>query len=119
MQDIIIDKNLAYIFLIVAAVLLVAQAFVLLRIRNILHAIAMNFDSALTAWRKFAAQSSAGKDESPIPKTCQFCRHRLAYINTSKTKNDEEDFYHRCDVRKVNIALDDSCQHFERDGDLF
>ncbi len=119
MQDVLIDKNLVNIFLVVVVVLLLAQALVLLRIRNILQAIAMNFDSAMTAWRKFTASAAINKDEPQIPKTCQFCRHRLAYINTSKTKNDEEDFYHRCEVRKVNISLDDSCQHFARDTESF
>ncbi len=50
--------------------------------------------------------------------TCQFCVHRLAYINTSKTKSGEDDFYHMCGLRNVHITLDDSCDQFEADEQM-
>ncbi len=120
MQGFSIDNNLIHFLLVVMAGLLIIQAYVLLRIRNILQAIAMNFDSVIYFWRRYIAsqqQDKPGAPEVPKPaKTCQFCKHRLAYINTSKSSDDEENFYYRCGLRNINISLRDSCAHFEQDA---
>lgn len=116
MQQLTLDINLVNFILVAMAVLLFAQAYVLLRIRNILQAIAMNFDSIIYFCRKFAGNANQqNKVKDTVPKTCQFCKHRLAYINTGKADNSEEDFYHRCGLRNINIALNDSCKQYEAD----
>lgn len=121
MQGLSIDHNLIHFLLVIMAALLVIQAYVLLRIRNILQAIAMNFDSVIYFWRKYVATQEHGtkKAAAGVPqmaKTCQFCKHRLAYINTSKSSDDEENFYYRCGLRNINVSLRDSCTHFEQDA---
>lgn len=121
MENIFFDQHVGYLFLIVIALLLFAQAYVLLRIRNILQIISMNFDSILYFCRKILSNQSARKSyksEHHVPKTCQFCRHRLAYINTSKTKTDEDDFYHVCALRNLPIELDNTCNKFELDDEI-
>ncbi len=119
MQGFSIDNNLIHFLLVVMVALLIVQAYVLLRIRNILQAIAMNFDSVIYFWRKFISSQEKSKNVTQarpkVSKTCQFCKHRLAYINTSKTREDEENFYHRCSLRNIDVSLRDSCIHFEQD----
>lgn len=119
MQGFSIDNNLIHFLLVVMVVLLIVQAYVLLRIRNILQAISMNFDSVIYFWRKFISSqeksNKAPRTQPKVTKTCQFCKHRLAYINTSKTRDDEENFYHRCSLRNIDVSLRDSCTHFEQD----
>ena len=46
--------------------------------------------------------------------TCQYCKHRMSYINISN-KDDFENFYYRCKKRNIDILLSDSCIQFERD----
>lgn len=121
MENLFFDHHVGYLFLIVIALLLFAQAYVLLRIRNILQIISMNFDSILYFCRKILSNQSARKNIKPehqVPKTCQFCRHRLAYINTSKTKTDEDNFYHVCALRNLPIDLDNTCNMFELDDEI-
>jgi len=119
MQGFSIDNNLIHFLLVIMVVLLIVQAYVLLRIRNILQAISMNFDSVIYFWRKFISSQEKSKKapqtQQKVTKTCQFCKHRLAYINTSKTRDDEENFYHRCSLRNIDVSLRDSCTHFEQD----
>lgn len=113
-----LNPNLFASFLFFIMVLLLAQVYLLLRVRNILNAVSMNFDSVIYFCRKFALnqlQSDKKSAETRAKSTCQFCRHRLAYINTSKTRNEEEDFYFKCALRNVHIGLKDSCEEFEAD----
>jgi hypothetical protein len=119
MQGEAFNTNLVYYLVVLMVVMVVAQVYVLLRIRTILHAVAMNFDSILHFLRKYM-QSSPPKEMSAqkmisAQHTCQFCKHRLAYINTSQTNESEGSFYYRCGLRNINITLADSCVHFEKD----
>ncbi len=118
MRDLLLNDNVAYTFLLIFVLLMFAQTYILLRIRNILNAISLNFESIIYFCRKFAQTSNESKPASTIPRTCQFCKHRLAYINTSKTRNEEEDFYHVCGLKNVNITLTDSCEKFEKEDDV-
>ena len=119
MQGISIDVNLVHFMLVIMVVMLVIQAYVLIRIRNVLQAVAMNFDSIIYFLRRFLNQKEKAKTEDTekiqMAKTCQFCKHRLAYINTSQTSENEENFYYRCGLCNINVALSDSCVHFEKD----
>lgn len=112
-----LDANLIYLGLVVCLVVMGFQTIVLMRMRNLLQAVSQNFESVLYYFRKFLQQSQQMTPVAAAPKTCQFCRHRLAYINTSKTRQDENDFYHVCGLRNKNITLNDSCEAFEIEGD--
>ena len=111
-----LDPNVVYFFLALIVVLLGAQCYMLMRVRNIVHAMGMNFHTILYFTRKLT-QSGAATGQTAT-RTCQFCKHRLAYINTSKTRADEEDFYFKCAIRNANITLDDSCDRFDPDPEL-
>ena len=119
MQGFSIDVNLIHFMMVVMVIMLVVQAYVLLRIRNILQAIAINFDSVIYFCRRFMNNKEDGaataQSRQKAAKTCQFCKNRLAYINTSKAKENDESFYYRCGLRNINVSLNDSCVHFERD----
>lgn len=46
--------------------------------------------------------------------TCQYCKNRLSFIQVlddSATDN----FYYKCKKRNMEVALSDSCEHFDRD----
>lgn len=114
MQGQFFSQNLGYMLLGLIAIGLLVQTYILVRIRNILHAMTLNFESLLYYTRKLVAPNN--KQEKPHrqpAKACQFCKHRMAYINTGDVKEAGEDFYHRCGLRNVQVRLDDSCQEFE------
>jgi len=74
--------------------------------------------------RKIA--SITGKETAPKEKpnptpafTCQFCKHRLAYIDTAKGPNIQEDFYHKCELRNCSVTLNETCPLFEEDNKVF
>ena len=119
MQGEAFNTNLVYYLMVLMVVVVVAQVYVLLRIRTILQAIAMNFDSILHFLRKYVQTTSTNETATQktvsSKATCQFCKHRLAYINTSQTNESEGSFYYRCGLRNINITLADSCVHFEKD----
>ena len=116
MQEQWINSNLVNMLLGIIAVILLVQAYVLIRIRNLLQAIAINFDSIMHYWRKLASYHTSDAAQQTTLKTCQFCKHRLAYINTARSKEGEDDFYHRCGVRNIYVRLEDSCPRFEKEA---
>ncbi|RMI00527.1 MAG: hypothetical protein D6681_11260 [Calditrichaeota bacterium] len=121
MQELLFDNRMWPMIGILLLLILTVQMYLLMRIRNILQAISMNFDSVLYFLRKFAHSQSPQKSDKSAPrmrKTCQFCKHRLAYINTSKTRSTEEDFYHVCGLKNIHISLNDSCDQFEKDEEM-
>jgi hypothetical protein len=101
------------------------QTTVLLRMRNVLQALAMNSATLLHYIRKNAPIENKNRltKKKKNKKSCQFCKHRLAYINTEKKSGATDDFYHRCGLRDCEVSLSDSCPFFEKevetDKDIF
>jgi hypothetical protein len=119
MQKMVFDQNIIYFFLAIIAVVIGIQVYLLSRIRNVLQALAMNSDTVVHYIRKIASVDKKARSNQNTLKTCQFCKHRLAYINTAKTHQTQEDFYHKCGLRNVSISLNDSCPFFEEDKETF
>lgn len=126
MRELVIDQNILYFFMMLFIVLMGIQARLLLRIRNVLQALSMNSETVVQYVRKIA--SIAGKDavpsKSPAPtatkkNSCQFCKYRLAFINTTKGPNVQDDFYHKCELRDCSVSLSDTCPLFEEDKEVF
>ena len=46
--------------------------------------------------------------------TCQFCKHRLSFIQISDD-DITDNFYYKCRKRNIEITLTDTCSKFERD----
>jgi hypothetical protein len=113
MHEQFFGNNLGYIISGLITIVLFAQTYVMLRIRNILQAITMNQDSLLYYMRKLTNFDKRKKTSATTFNTCQFCKHRMAYINSGDSKNVEEDFYHRCGLRNIQVRLEDSCRQFE------
>jgi|GEM_PF-2266941 len=119
MRELLTNPNLAYLILGSVLLLMVSQVYLLLRIRNVLQALSMNFDSTNYFVRKLVNRPEEQKKKSNPNedcKTCQFCKHRLAYINTGKTSSEEEDFYHVCALKNMHISLADSCENFDEES---
>ena len=119
MKELWSQDNLVYFFLAALVIFATVQTYVLMRIRDLMHAMSMNFDSMAYYFRKSNAPAKSAnpvKSNANTLRTCQFCKHRLAYINTSKGENEEEDFYHVCGLRNVNVSTGDSCENFEYDN---
>lgn len=115
MQVSFTDSTLAIILLGIIALTLLVQVYLLMRIRNILQALAINLDSSLHFWRKNVSAPNLAAKAPATPPICQFCKHRLAYINTGESGEGQEEFYHRCGLRNIAVRLNDSCNRFETD----
>jgi hypothetical protein len=113
MQDIVFDSKILYFFLVIIVVVMGVQASLLWRIRNVLQALAMNSATILQYVRKNTSIDKKTRPNKKNTKSCRFCKHRLAYINTDKGPGAPEDFYHRCGLRDCTITLNDSCPFFE------
>ncbi len=50
-------------------------------------------------------------------RSCQYCKHRQSFILIGD-QNAYDDFYYKCNKRKVTISLADTCDAFERDFQL-
>jgi hypothetical protein len=46
--------------------------------------------------------------------TCQFCKHRMSFIQISDDVI-TDNFYYKCRKRNIEISLADTCNKFERD----
>ena len=48
---------------------------------------------------------------------CQYCKHRMSYINTTGD-TESSDFYYKCRRLNIDILLSDSCELFKRDFNI-
>ena len=115
MSNLANEEMIFEILLLIVVAFFVFQVIVLLRIRNLLHQISYYIESIS---RFFYRMGSYGRSPSPrkqIPQTCQFCKHRLSFIHMSENKGEVEDFYYKCQLRNIEVTLDDSCEQFEKD----
>ena len=46
--------------------------------------------------------------------TCQYCKHRMSFIQISED-DITDNFYYKCRKKDIEIALADTCNKFERD----
>jgi hypothetical protein len=119
MGEIGLNQHVLYFLLAFIAAVIGIQTYLQLRIRNILQALAMNSDTMVQSMRKMVSPGKKAEPNENSLKSCQFCKHRLAYINIEKNSGAEEDFYHKCALRNAIISLNDSCHAFEVDKDIF
>ena len=113
MQDIVFDQKILYFFLVIIVLVMGVQTTLLLRIRNVLQALSMNSETVVQYVRRIASKDKQTRTNKKNTKSCQFCKHRLAYINTDQGSDIREDFYHRCGLRDCATTLNDSCSSFE------
>ena len=95
-------------------IILLWQMLYLMRLKKILS----NFYQYTESIFKFFLRSSKGirvDNKEIVPKTCQFCKFRLSFIQMGEEKNEPDDFYYKCQIRNVPITLEDSCERFEID----
>ncbi|MFZ0391228.1 MAG: hypothetical protein WAN36_12295 [Calditrichia bacterium] len=87
----------------------------LLRIKQVLQQISFYMETISRFFYRLGVFSSAKPKKQDIPKTCQFCKHRLSFIHMSENKAEVEDFYYKCQLRNLEVALDDTCERYEKD----
>jgi hypothetical protein len=95
-------------------IILLWQMLYLIRLKQILS----NFYQYTESIFKFFLRSSKSTrvdSKDLIPKTCQFCKFRLSFIEMGEEKNEPEDFYYTCQLKNIPITLEDSCESFEND----
>ncbi|MBN2366440.1 MAG: hypothetical protein JXL67_09735 [Calditrichaeota bacterium] len=107
----------ALLILIVSLLLLLLafQFILLLRIRKLLKRVSSYVDSITRYLARIDHQSVQISRNQPVPKTCQFCKYRLSYINMKDRESEVEDFYYKCRLRNIEVTLEDSCDRFETD----
>lgn len=106
------------IILLLFMIILLWQMLYLMRLKNILS----NFYQYTESIFKFFLRSSKSTrvdSKDLIPKTCQFCKFRLSFIQMGEEKSDPEDFYYKCQLKNIPITLEDSCESFEIDKNTF
>ena len=123
MQELVLDHRMLYFIMAVIVAVMGIQARLLLRMRNILQALAMNSETVVQYVRKIAStgnkKTAPVKAQEPGKKTCQFCKHRLAYIHIPDGVAFREDFYHKCGLQDTDVSLNDTCPLFEEDKNSF
>lgn len=117
MQELVLDQRLLYLIMAIIVAVMGIQARLLLRMRNILQALAMNSETVVRYVRKIATtdKKKATPGKESVKKTCEFCKHRLAYIHIPSNGNFREDLYHKCGLQDITISLNDSCPLYEED----
>jgi len=115
MSSLLNDQITIGILLCMVIALFVFQVIVLLRIKNLLHQVSYYIESISRFFYRMGAYNRSASPRKQIPKTCQFCKHRLSFIHMSENKGEVEDFYYKCQLRNIEVTLDDSCEQFEKD----
>ena len=95
--------------------LFIIQLLLLLRIRNILQQISFYIESISRFFYRVGISSAVKKPAPAVPRTCQFCKFRLSFIHMSENKGEVEDFYYKCQLRNIEVQLDETCEQFEKD----
>ncbi len=101
--------------------LLAAQVYFLFKIRAIVKRMGRSMETIAYILKKQFYQTRPRSDDpfSGIPRNCQFCKHRLAYIHADGTDNSLETLRYKCNLSKRPVAPNGSCARFELDTTLF
>lgn len=105
----------AAIFIFILFSIIILQVLVLLRIKMTLQNISTYIENISKFFFRMGITTSFTPAQQSAPKTCQYCKYRLSYIHMSKNEGEIEDFYYRCQIRNIEITLDDSCEQFENE----
>lgn len=91
------------------------QLAMLWRVRRILQQLSFYIESISRFFYRVGLAGQVNRAKKDEPHTCQFCKYRLSFIHMSDNSGEVEDFYYKCQLRKIEIKLDESCERFERD----
>ncbi len=93
--------------------LFIFQIIILLRIKNLLQQVSFYIESISRFFYRISVNQSIKQKQSP--RTCQFCKYRLSFIHISENKGEIENFYYKCQLRNIEVQLNDTCEKFVRD----
>ncbi len=116
MNTLLNDPLVAGIFVGLIVFLFFFQLLILLRIRRMYQQISYYIESISKLFYRMNTPSAGSAKKQQLPTTCQFCKHRLSFIHMSDNKGEVEDFYYKCELHNIEIALEDSCGQFEKDN---
>ncbi len=102
-------------------VLLAAQVYFLFKIRAVVKRMGRSMETITYILKKqfYHTRQRADDPFSGIPRNCQFCKHRLAYIHADGPDNALDTLRYRCNLSKRPVAPNGSCARFELDTTLF
>jgi hypothetical protein len=109
------DTTTIGLLVIAVVLLLILQIIMLFRIRGIIKQISFYIESISRFFYRVGISAATNVKKPQAPKTCQFCKFRLSFIHMSEHKGEVEDFYYKCQLRNIEIQLDDTCEQYEKD----
>lgn len=115
MNAILNDPTTVAVLIVAVFALFVFQVILLLKIKMILQQISFYIESISRFFYRFGFSTAQKPSKTEIPRTCQYCKYRLSFIHMSENKGEVEDFYYKCQLRNIEVKLQDSCEQFEQD----
>ncbi len=121
MENLNLGENFSLIFTGSLVVLLAAQVYLLYKIRGLIKRMGRSLEGIAYILRKHFHTSRPQNSDpfSGIPRNCQFCKHRLAFIHADGEENRIESLRYRCNISKQPVAPNATCSRFELDTTLF
>jgi len=108
------NSTLLYLLLLALICLVVVQIFSFTKFIQTMRQLTRMLMEIRLVFRKSGIYYDQHAQRIMAHKSCQFCRHRVSYIKTTD-EEENEGFYYRCRQRDVEVMLQDSCEHFDRD----
>ena len=110
----LLENSLIFKIIVVALLsIIVVQLLLLLRIRQVLNNMSYYVEILSKFFYRVGSTGSNPAQNDTALRTCQFCKYRMSFIHMGEKERNSEDFYYRCKLRNVDIALKDTCGHFE------
>ncbi|MGD9486888.1 MAG: hypothetical protein AB7W47_02610 [Calditrichaceae bacterium] len=102
--------NTLFYLVIIVAVLFVIQVIALIRMRRIIIQLNQLLRSMGVIQKKGLIKHTA-----VVPKNCNNCKFRQAFIRVNQSYSSEDEFYYRCKIHQMEVALNHSCDKFAPD----
>ncbi|MGD9898943.1 MAG: hypothetical protein AB7T22_07415 [Calditrichaceae bacterium] len=102
--------NTLFYLVVIVAVLFVIQVIALLRMRRIITQLNQLLRSMGVLQKRGLKTNTA-----VVPKNCNNCKFRQAFIRVNQSYASEDEFYYRCKIHQMEVALNHCCDKFEPD----
>jgi hypothetical protein len=110
----LIENSMLFKIIVVSLLsIIIVQLLLLLRIRKVLKNISYYMEILSKFFYRFGGSGTTITQDEVALRTCQYCKHRMAFIHMGEKEKNSEDFYYKCRLRNVDITLKDTCDHFE------
>jgi len=100
--------------LIVLLAMFIVQMFTFWKIARIIHQVNKLLFEIRLMFKHSGISYEPKKKAIMEYKICQYCRHRISFIQISDNA-ESDNFYYKCKKSNIEISLSSSCSEFERD----